>query len=534
MGSRFMIALFMIIVPSKANGNDVKTIYTIGYSYSQYFPYEDNLSTDRMIRFSVRAARDAHILLAPSHDADEPVYEIVLGAHNNTDNHIRGRCPCQEAPNASVRTVNLLSSQEFRNFWVRIHTETTTGSSKTYVQVGLGDSDKPYHDWRDSRPLVPRYLSFRSALRTEWRYGFKDSNYDAGVSEDRRQTIVTPPGFGQYFALSDVVSHTVDGVTLYFTVRTSKELQVLLSPLVSTLGDIYLIGIHENGAYIRKRLLGEHKASYQQTRFLNERERLRFWIKLTTDGVIMLGKGGSLSPLVQWRDPNSISAQYLSFAMSQNTNEEFDPTIYADVQYGLGPDYSLSSQDCTPRWKESIGRLPSGAVRGGWFNQEEMYVCRAKHEGETVPGNYIVNKDKTGGCYISYNFSVLQKYEYEILTGCNMKWIPASLGYVPEGAIVGGFRKGKPKYYIVRVKHEKVLIIGKLQPDERIAHVPYNGQELPFTNYEVLVQKTKIETASIITGNKVVPFLGGSADINSDRTTSISSLQNKNERYSYV
>lgn len=120
-----------------------------------------------------------------------------------------------------------------------------------------------------------------------------------------------------------------------------------------------------------------------------------------------------------------------------------------------------------------------------------------------------------------------------------MKWIPSSLGHIPEGSIIGGYRRGKPRYYIARVKHEGMVIVGKvsffqtvlfsncinnnfdilnreytsspffqLQIDGKIAHVPFNGQELPFTNYEVLVQIMNTVSplsAAFITGPNNVP-----------------------------
>lgn len=52
---------------------------------------------------------------------------------------------------------------------------------RTFVQVGFGESDTPFHEWRDPRPLKPQYLSFRSATIGEWRYGFKDSSYTTGI-----------------------------------------------------------------------------------------------------------------------------------------------------------------------------------------------------------------------------------------------------------------------------------------------------------------------------------------------------------------
>ncbi|KAL7289622.1 hypothetical protein TKK_0016476 [Trichogramma kaykai] len=482
-----MIVLFYLILGLcilHANANDVKVLYTFGYSYSQFFPLEENLTPDRLLRFSVRAPRDAHVLLAPTHEADQPVYEFVLGARNNSMNYIRGRCPCQEEPSASVRTVNLLSGREFRNFWVKVSSD----RHKTSVQVGLGESDSPFHEWRDPRPLSPMFLSFRSAAPATWRYGFQNEHYDNGVSIDRRQSVVTSTGFGQYFPLSEYVSHSEDGITLYFTARTSRELQILLSPEVSTLGELYLIGIRANGAYVRRRHLGDNSAAFQQPGFINDRERLKFWIKLSRDGIITLGKDANVNPVLQWRDPLIISPQYLSFLVHRESDENPDSSFYADVQYGLGPEYTISSQDCTARWKGASSQLPPGAVRGGRLDSGELYVCRANHEGDTIPGSYIVDENSEGRCYISHNFSVIGKSRFEVLTGCKLKWAPASLGHVPEGSIVGGYQRGRPKYYVARVKHEGLLILGKLQPELRLAHVPFSGQELPFTNYETLVQ----------------------------------------------
>lgn len=47
------------------------------------------------------------------------------------------------------------------------------------------------------------------------------------------------------------------------------------------MGNVYLVGIHENGAYVKDRHLGEIKTAFQQTAFLNPKEKIRFWIKLT-------------------------------------------------------------------------------------------------------------------------------------------------------------------------------------------------------------------------------------------------------------
>lgn len=64
--------------------------------------------------------------------------------------------------------------------------------------------------------------------------------------------------------------------------------------------------------------------------------------------------------------------------------------------------------------------------------------------------------------HLFIQFYVNHLFSFKILTGCRMKWVAASLGHVPEGAIIGGYRHGKPRYYVARVKHEGMIIVGKV------------------------------------------------------------------------
>ncbi|XP_046612628.1 uncharacterized protein LOC124301518 [Neodiprion virginianus] len=505
MGFKQVIVIATLAVSAvQVSSKDVKTLYTNGYYYSQFFPLESNMAAEKTLRFSVRAPRDAHILLAPSHQADGPVYEIVLGAHDNTVNYIRGRCPCQEEPSASIRTVNLLNRQQFRNFWIRIKSD----SRRTFIQVGIGGKDTPFHEWRDPRPLNLQYLSFRSGTPAEWKYGYSDEANTVGVSADRHQSVVTSTGYGQYYPLSEVVSHSDDAVTLYFTVRTSKEFQILLSPAVSSLGDCYEFGISQRGAYLRRRHLGENKAAFKQDGFSNDRERARYWIRLTRDGSVTMGKGGSASPVIQWRDPSPLSPQFLSFTLHRERGEDPDASSFADVQFALGPDYSLATQDCRARWKDASGGLPPGAVRGGRNNDDEIFVCRASHDGEVAPGSYVPIKGRIGECHVTSSLFVYQKTEFQVLTGCRFGWLPASLGAVPDGAISGGESSGNVKLFVSRVSHEDQVIVGKLQPNRRLSFIPFGDQELPFTNYEVLVKPASANGASSAGGSNDSPLIG--------------------------
>lgn len=48
------------------------------------------------------------------------------------------------------------------------------------------------------------------------------------------------------------------------------------------------------------------------------------------------------------------------------------------------------------------------------MEDSEIFVCRANHDGDTIPGSYIVDENLEGKCYISYNFSVIRKTQFEV------------------------------------------------------------------------------------------------------------------------
>lgn len=52
-------------------------------------------------------------------------------------------------------------------------------------------------------------------------------------------------------------------------------------------------------------------------------------------------------------------------------------------------------------------------------------------------------------------------------------------------SFLGESEDGEP-LFVGRVNHEGTLTIGKVQPSHGSCYIPYAGQELAFTDYEVL------------------------------------------------
>ncbi|KAJ9578119.1 hypothetical protein L9F63_025020 [Diploptera punctata] len=57
----------------------------------------------------------------------------------------------------------------------------------------------------------------------------------------------------------------------------------------------------------------------------------------------------------------------------------------------------------------------------------------------------------------------------------------------PPDAIIFGTTVGRRKLYMGRVFHDGTLTPGKIHPSHGVCYIPYGGQELSFSEYEVLI-----------------------------------------------
>lgn len=129
--------------------------------------------------------------------------------------------------------------------------------------------------------------------------------------------------------------------------------------------------------------------------------------------------------------------------------------------------------------------MPRDAILGGHDSDgAQIYVGRASHEGDLIPCKVIPSKQIA---YVSQNGSEISKHNFEVLTGSNVSWIRDRNGSVPPGAFPGGRTKTGETLYIGRVDHNRSKTVGKLHPSHGCVYIPYDGKEMPFKDYEVLV-----------------------------------------------
>ncbi len=135
------------------------------------------------------------------------------------------------------------------------------------------------------------------------------------------------------------------------------------------------------------------------------------------------------------------------------------------------------------------GQIPRGATAQGYeASGEPLWIARASlntkgryagtHPGKVRPAFNAAN--------IPYGGKEIPASCYEVWVG-PARWVPASGGRIPQGAVMAGQEADGQPLYVARGMIKGGLHIGKVRPDFGAANIPYGGKELKVSTYEVLV-----------------------------------------------
>lgn len=69
-----------------------------------------------------------------------------------------------------------------------------------------------------------------------------------------------------------------------------------------------------------------------------------------------------------------------------------------------------------------------------------------------------------------------------------MSWLPGSHGSVPSSAVAGGNTSSGEPLYIGRIAYDGAVTVGKIHVSHGSLYIPFAGNEVPFKEYEVLVE----------------------------------------------
>ncbi|XP_073972580.1 natterin-3-like isoform X2 [Rhodnius prolixus] len=154
-----------------------------------------------------------------------------------------------------------------------------------------------------------------------------------------------------------------------------------------------------------------------------------------------------------------------------------------DSSYGwIPPSHCMG----TFRWQTCYGgSIPQDAVHAGTdLNGSPIYAGRAFHCGDLLPAKVT----PAHGCaFISYGGNEISKQDYEVLCSNHVAWKFCQGGSVPPEAIRIGNTSDGEHLFMGRTMVEGTLTPGKVHPSHGCLYVPFDGRELSFPTYEVLV-----------------------------------------------
>jgi hypothetical protein len=113
--------------------------------------------------------------------------QIVLGAGANTFSDIRRLR--RTSTRATLRTLQILSSQETRGFWIRQSKDGT-------IEVGRENEDAGFLGWRDPYPLPIHYFAFCTwtGVVGTWLYGCPTNPTEENVTNNCNNPISQEEG----------------------------------------------------------------------------------------------------------------------------------------------------------------------------------------------------------------------------------------------------------------------------------------------------------------------------------------------------
>ncbi|XP_051861677.1 translation initiation factor IF-2 [Drosophila albomicans] len=135
----------------------------------------------------------------------------------------------------------------------------------------------------------------------------------------------------------------------------------------------------------------------------------------------------------------------------------------------------------------SPGYTPPDAVHGGHdSDMAPLLVCRGYFDGRHIPGKAAPSR---GCAYITDAGRELIESNYEVLVGQGKyHWVHRAEGSIAPGAVEAGRAFNGEPLFVGRARYCGSLTPGKVQQSHRCIHIPYGGQEVGISSYEILVR----------------------------------------------
>ncbi|CAG9794925.1 unnamed protein product [Diatraea saccharalis] len=145
--------------------------------------------------------------------------------------------------------------------------------------------------------------------------------------------------------------------------------------------------------------------------------------------------------------------------------------------------------DWVPTTATTAHSLTGKAVLGGHegWDGSPLWVIRSWHAGELIPGKLSVRHNRASVMYDGKEIPV-QNIEVLCARPENLRWVPASNGSVPPGAIAGGHTVSGETLYVGRATYQLSVTPGKVHPSHKCCYIGFAGNEVSHRVYDVLTR----------------------------------------------
>lgn len=278
--------------------------------------------------------------------------------------------------------------------------------------------------------------------------------------------------------------YPVSGKQIQFRIKAPNDAHIALTPGPYEgypMLEVFIGGWSNSKSVVRKNREKPDVVEESTPDILSADELRGFWIRWNDGGEITVGKEGEQVAFLSYVDPQPFEILYFGVCTGWGASGEWliedanvsapAPSAPADDQLG-----GITWVDATE------GVLPPGAVVGG-EDDEPLYVGRANHEGALIPGKV---KFSHGVCYVAWGGLEHAKTEYQVLCNCNAIWVPVTGDNIPPNALPAGQTEDGEPLFVGRVNHQSSLTPGKVHPSHACLYIPYGGQEISFSEFEIL------------------------------------------------
>lgn len=140
-----------------------------------------------------------------------------------------------------------------------------------------------------------------------------------------------------------------------------------------------------------------------------------------------------------------------------------------------------------PTTSTTAAHLQGKAVVGGHegWDGSPLWVIRAWHNGDLIPGKLSVRHNAASVMFDGKEIPV-QNIEVLCAKSENLRWVPASNGNIPPGAIPGGRTGTGETLYVGRARYQLSITPGKVHPSHKCCYIGFGGAEISHRVYDVL------------------------------------------------